>query len=83
MTNQILESFMQSPHIVFAEAPCSESGSPTVLRKHMQVDDRVCDQEVRHRIKNLEEGTSPGSSSTARPSIRSSGTTASTNNPDQ
>jgi hypothetical protein len=59
MTNQMIESFMQSPHIeeVFVEDGVLRRKMADVLKKHMQVDDEL-DQEVRRRIKNLEEGTS-------------------------
>jgi len=59
MTNQMLESFMQSPHIaeIFAEDSVMRKRMADVLKKHMQVDDEL-DEEVRRRIKNLQEGTS-------------------------
>jgi hypothetical protein len=59
MTSQMLESFMQSPHIaeIFAEDSVMRKRMADVLKKHMQVDDEL-DEEVRRRIKNLQEGTS-------------------------
>jgi hypothetical protein len=59
MTNQMLESFMQSPHIaeIFADDGVMRKRMADVLKKHMQVDDEL-DEEVRRRIKNLQEGTS-------------------------
>jgi hypothetical protein len=59
MTNQMLESFMQSPHIaeIFSEDSVMRKRMADVLKKHMQVDDEL-DEEVRRRIKNLQEGTS-------------------------
>ncbi len=58
MTNQIIESFMQSPHIeeVFAEDTVLRKKMGDILKKHMHVDDEI-DAEVRRRIRNLEEGT--------------------------
>jgi uncharacterized protein len=58
MANQILESFMASAHVeeVFAEDTVLRKKVREVLRKHMAVDDEL-DEEVRRRIKNLEEGT--------------------------
>jgi uncharacterized protein len=59
MTNQMIESFMQSPHIeeVFAEDSILRRKMTDVLKKHMMVEEEL-DAEVRRRIKNLEEGTS-------------------------
>jgi uncharacterized protein len=59
MTTQLIESFMQSPHIeeVFAEDSVLRRKMTAVLKKHMMVDEEI-DAEVRRRIKNLEEGTS-------------------------
>jgi hypothetical protein len=59
MTTQMLESFMQSPHIaeIFADDNVMRKRMADVLKKHMQVDDEL-DEEVRRRIKNLQEGTS-------------------------
>ena len=58
MTNQMLESFMQSPHIdeIFAEDTVLRKRMADILKKHMQVDEEL-DEEVRRRIKNLQEGT--------------------------
>lgn len=58
ITNQIIESFMQSPHIeeVFAEDTVLRKKMGDILKKHMHVDDEI-DAEVRRRIRNLEEGT--------------------------
>jgi uncharacterized protein len=59
MTTQMIESFMQSPHIeeVFAEDSVLRRKMTAVLKKHMMVEEEI-DAEVRRRIKNLEEGTS-------------------------
>jgi uncharacterized protein len=56
--NQMLEAFMQSRHIeeVFADDVTLRRKIKDIARKHMTVDDAI-DQEVRDRIKNLEEGT--------------------------
>jgi len=58
MTTQMIESFMQSPHIeeVFADDATLRKKMTDILKKHMQIDDEI-DAEVRRRIKNLEEGT--------------------------
>ena len=58
MTNQMIESFMQSPHIeeIFADDATLRRKMVDILRRHMQVDEEI-DAEVRRRIKNLEEGT--------------------------
>lgn len=58
IANQILESFMHSPHIdeVYAEDATLRRKIRDVLKKHMAVDEQL-DEEVRRRIKNLEEGT--------------------------
>lgn len=61
IANQMLEAFMSSQHVdeVFGD---DEALSRTrrkikdICKKHMQIDDAI-DQEVRDRIKNLEEGT--------------------------
>ncbi len=57
--NQMLEAFMQSRHIeeVFADDLTMRRKIKDITRKHMMVDEAI-DQEVRDRIKNLEEGTS-------------------------
>ena len=59
MTTQMIESFMQSPHIeeVFAEDTVLRRKMTDVLKKHMMVEEEL-DAEVRKRIRNLEEGTS-------------------------
>ena len=59
MTTQMIESFMQSPHIaeIFVDDTVLRKHMVDVLKKHMQVDDEL-DEEVRRRIKNLQEGTS-------------------------
>jgi uncharacterized protein len=58
MTNQMIESFMQSPHVeeIFGEDATLRRRMVDVLKRHMMVDDEL-DAEVRRRIKNLEEGT--------------------------
>ena len=54
MTTQMIESFMQSPHIeeIFVEDTVLRKRMADVLKKHMQVDEEL-DEEVRRRIKNL------------------------------
>jgi uncharacterized protein len=58
IANQILETFMQSPHVeeVYADDVALRKKLKEILKKHMMVDEEL-DQEVRRRIKNLEEGT--------------------------
>jgi hypothetical protein len=58
ITTQIIESFMQSPHVeeVFADDATLRKRMTDILKKHMLIDDEI-DAEVRRRIKNLEEGT--------------------------
>jgi uncharacterized protein len=58
IANQILETFMQSQHVeeVYADDVVLRKKLKEILRKHMAVDEEL-DQEVRRRIKNLEEGT--------------------------
>jgi hypothetical protein len=58
ITNQILEALMHSRFVdeVFTDDVELRKKVQAVLRKHMQVDSDV-DQEVRRRIKNLQEGT--------------------------
>jgi hypothetical protein len=58
ITNQIIESFMQSPHVdeIYADDATLRKRMATILKKHMLVDEEI-DAEVRRRIKNLEEGT--------------------------
>ena len=59
MTNQMIESFMQSPHVeeVFVEDGVLRRKMADILKRHMMVEDEL-DAEVRRRIKNLQEGTS-------------------------
>jgi hypothetical protein len=59
ITTQVIEAFMVSPHVeeIFAEDGALRRKMADVLKKHMTVDDEI-DQEVRRRIKNLEEGSS-------------------------
>ncbi len=59
LTNQILESFMNSSHIaeVFTEEGALRRKVQQLLKKHLLLESEL-DQEVRNRIKNLEEGTS-------------------------
>jgi hypothetical protein len=56
--NQVLETFMQSAHVdeIYAEDAIMRKKMRDLLRKHMQVDEAL-DEEVRRRIKNLQEGT--------------------------
>jgi len=56
--NQILETFMQSAHVdeIYAEDATMRKKMRDILKKHMQVDEEL-DEEVRRRIKNLQEGT--------------------------
>jgi hypothetical protein len=58
ITNQILESFMQSQFVeeVFADDVVLRKKIKDILKKHMAVDEEL-DEEVRKRIKNLQEGT--------------------------
>ena len=58
MTNQMIESFMQSPHVeeIFAEDSVLRKRMADILKRHMMVEEEI-DAEVRKRIKNLEEGT--------------------------
>jgi len=55
---QLLETFMQSKHIdeIYAEDVVLRRKMKEILRRHMKVDAEL-DQQVRQRIKNLEEGT--------------------------
>lgn len=59
ITNQLLEAFMNSRHIdeVFSDDVVLRRKIKDICKKHMMVDETI-DQEVRDRIKNLEEGTS-------------------------
>jgi len=56
--NQILETFMQSAHVdeIYADDATMRRKMRDILKKHMQVDEAL-DEEVRRRIKNLQEGT--------------------------
>ena len=56
--NQLIETFMASKHVeeVFGEDIDLRRSIKDILKKHMTVDEEM-DQEVRQRIKNLEEGT--------------------------
>ncbi len=56
--NQLLETFMQSQHIdeIYADDPTLRRKAREVLKKHMMVEDEL-DQEVRDRIRNIQEGT--------------------------
>jgi len=58
ISTQMLEAFMSSKHIdeVFAEDAILRRKIKDICKKHMMVDEAI-DQEVRDRIKNLEEGT--------------------------
>jgi len=59
IVNQMVETFMQSKNIdeVYAEDTVLRKKIKEIVRKHMQVEDEL-DQEVRQRLKNLQEGTS-------------------------
>jgi hypothetical protein len=56
--NQILETFMQSKFVdeIFASDVDLRKKMKVIVRKHMLVDEEL-DQEVRVRIKNLQEGS--------------------------
>lgn len=56
--NQLVETFMQSRHVdeVYADDATLRRKIKDIVRKHMAVDEEI-DQEVRQRIKNLQEGT--------------------------
>ncbi|HEY3353447.1 MAG TPA: DUF507 family protein [Polyangia bacterium] len=56
--SQLIEILLQSGHVeeVFADDNTLRRKMRDILRKHMMVDDEL-DEEVRKRIKNLEEGT--------------------------
>ena len=58
IANQVLETFMQSQHVdeVFADDVALRKKVRDILKRQMSVDEEL-DQEVRQRIKNLEEGT--------------------------
>lgn len=55
---QLMETFMQSRHVdeIFADDTALRRKVKEVLRTHMSVDEEL-DQQVRQRIKNLQEGT--------------------------
>lgn len=55
---QLLETFMQSKHVeeIFAEDTVLRRKMKEILQRHMSVDEEL-DQQVRERIKNLQEGT--------------------------
>lgn len=59
LTRQIIEALFHSRHVdeVFAEDHELRKSLREVLNKHLHVDEDL-DQEVRKRIKNLQEGTS-------------------------
>jgi hypothetical protein len=56
--NQLLIIFMRSPHVdeIFAEDDAIRRKCRRVLERHMN-EDEVIDQEVRDKIKNIQEGT--------------------------
>lgn len=58
LTRQIIEALFHSRHVeeVFAEDHTLRKTLRDVLNRHLHVDDDL-DQEVRRRIKNLQEGT--------------------------
>jgi uncharacterized protein len=58
IANQMLEAFMASRHVdeIFADDVILRRKIKEICKKHMQVDEAI-DQEVRDRIKNLEEGS--------------------------
>jgi uncharacterized protein len=55
---QLMETFMQSSHVdeIFADDASLRRKIKEILRTHMSVDEEL-DQQVRQRIKNLQEGT--------------------------
>lgn len=59
ITGQIIEMLMHSGHVeeVYSEDHDLRRKMRPVLRRHMEIDTEL-DQEVRDRIKNLDEGTS-------------------------
>jgi len=59
IATQLIETFMQSNHVdeIFADDPVLRRKIKEILSRHMVLDEEL-DQEVRQRIKNLEEGTS-------------------------
>lgn len=58
IATQLLETFMQSRNVeeVFGEDAILRKKIKEIVSKHMQVEDEL-DQEVRQRLKNLQEGT--------------------------
>ncbi|RMH37705.1 MAG: DUF507 family protein [Deltaproteobacteria bacterium] len=58
IATQLIETFMQSAHIdeIYADDATLRRKIKEILRRHMALDEEL-DQEVRERIKNLEEGT--------------------------
>jgi hypothetical protein len=58
ITNQLVETFMQSKNVdeVYADDAVLRKKIKEIVRKHMQVEEEL-DQEVRQRLKNLQEGT--------------------------
>ncbi len=58
ITTQMLETFMQSRNVeeVFGEDVVLRKKIKEIVTKHMAVEDEL-DQEVRQRLKNLQEGT--------------------------
>ena len=58
IASQMLEAFMSSRHVdeVFADDAILRRKIKEICRKHMAVEEAI-DQEVRDRIKNLEEGS--------------------------
>jgi uncharacterized protein len=56
--SQVTETFMQSGHVeeIYSDDATLRKKMREILRKHMMVDEEL-DEEVRKRIKNLEEGT--------------------------
>ncbi len=59
IATQLIETFMQSNHVdeIFADDAILRRKTKEILSRHMVLDEEL-DQEVRQRIKNLEEGTS-------------------------
>ena len=58
ISTQLMETFMQSPHVdeIYADDVVLRRKVKEILRQHMNVDEEL-DQQVRQRIKNLQEGT--------------------------
>jgi len=58
IVTQLLETFMQSRHIeeIYSDDNVLRRKSRDILHKHMMVEDEL-DQEVRDRIRNIQEGT--------------------------